>query len=74
MWNKAHKADSWGSEAVTIDDKLAGVMDTKNLADVFTKNVDAGTVSKLNDVLCGYKIIKFTPDDDGRKFNSSMSR
>ena len=45
-----------------------------NLADVFTKNVEAGTVNKLNDMLCGYKLIKFTPDDDGRKFNSSMSR
>ena len=37
-----------------------------NLADVFTKNVDAGTVSKLNDILCGYRIIKYDPDDDGR--------
>ena len=45
-----------------------------NLADVFTKNVDAGTVSKLNDMLCGYKVVEFKPDDDGRKFNASMSR
>ena len=29
-----------------------------NLADVFTKNVEAGTVNKLNDMLCGYKLIK----------------
>ena len=41
-----------------------------NLADLFTKNVDAGTTRNLLDPLCGYKLTKIIPDSDGqpRKF------
>ena len=35
-----------------------------NLADLFTKNVVAGTVKSLLDVLCGYKLVLFEPDKD----------
>jgi hypothetical protein len=33
-----------------------------NLADLFTKNVSAGVIKSLLDVLCGYKVIQFDPD------------
>ena len=41
-----------------------------NLADLFTKNVDAGTTRNLLDPLCGYKLTKIIPDPVGqpRKF------
>ena len=35
-----------------------------NVADLFTKNVVAGTVKSLLDVLCGYKLVLFEPDKD----------
>ena len=35
-----------------------------NLADLFTKNVVAGTIKSLLDVLCGYKLVLFEPDKD----------
>ena len=42
----------------------------QNLADLFTKNVDAFTTKNLLEPLCGYKLSEITPDDDGqpRKF------
>ena len=42
----------------------------QNLADLFTKNVDAFTTKNLIEPLCGYKLNEITPDDDGqpRKF------
>ena len=33
-----------------------------NIADLFTKNVVAGTVKSLLDVLCGYKLVLFEPE------------
>ena len=41
-----------------------------NLADLFTKNVDANTTRNLLDPLCGYKLTMIAPDSDGqpRKF------
>ena len=36
MWTKTHKADSWGSDAMKIDEEMAGVMETPTLADIFT--------------------------------------
>ena len=42
----------------------ARLQELLNLADLFTKNVVAGTVKSLLDVLCGYKLVLFEPDKD----------